>query len=80
MLPRHSLHRQLRGLSRYDVILALIPIPFAISLVALTLYPIPSGLALGTASLIGAVTLIDALFLNPPPSSTNRNRPNYGRS
>lgn len=79
MLPRHILQRQLRSLSRYDVILALIPIPFAISVIAMTLYPIPAGLALGTASVIGAFGLIDALFLNPPTTAADHSRVTYGR-
>jgi len=53
-------------LTRYDLVLAFMPTVFMISIVASYLLSIPIRTALLGASLVGTVSLIDALFLNPP--------------
>lgn len=55
-----------RSLSRYDLLLAVIPAAFACSLAAGQLLSVPSSNAMAAASVVGALVLADALFLNPP--------------
>lgn len=57
-----------RLLSRYDLLLAVIPVAFLCSLAAGTLLSVPTSNALALASAVGAMALVDALFLNPPRS------------
>lgn len=52
--------------SRYDVVLAAIPITFTLAILIGSLFSIPLNVALFGASLIGAVAIIDGIFLNPP--------------
>lgn len=60
---------RLSSLTRYDVVLAAIPLVFALALAAHTL----AGLSLHLAVTVGAVTsallLVDALYVNPPIGS-----------
>ena len=54
------------SVSRYDLVLATIPIAFLVALLAGELLSIPNELPLLTASVVGAVAVADGLFLNPP--------------
>ena len=53
-------------LSRYDLLLAVIPAAFLLGLLAAGLADVPLRLAMGSAGAVGALALIDGLFLNPP--------------
>lgn len=68
--PRYqrSGKRQLpvRSLSRYDLLLAFIPTAFIVSILLGSLLSLGLQSALAGASLVGAIALVDALFLNPP--------------
>lgn len=55
-----------RSLSRYDALLAAIPLAFGLALAAGTLLPVEPRTALSVAGLVGALVLADGLFLNPP--------------
>lgn len=57
---------RLERASRYDFVLALIPLAFVAALGFGTLLPIPSRSALLGAATIGVAALLDALFMNPP--------------
>ncbi|WP_423999713.1 hypothetical protein ACOZ4I_11685 [Haloarcula salina] len=55
-----------RSPTRYDLVLALIPAVFALTLTAVALTDLTLRTALTGASLIGSLAVVDALFLNPP--------------
>lgn len=52
--------------SRYDLLLALIPAAFLVGLIAAQLGAFPTRHSLAASSLVGAIAVADALFLNPP--------------
>ena len=54
------------SLSRYDLVLAFIPVVFLLSVVLGYLLSVPFRTTLTGASAVGALTLLDALFVNPP--------------
>lgn len=56
----------LDGLSRHDIVLAVIPVAFLIGLVAAGVAGVPPQVALGAAGGVGVLALVDGLFLNPP--------------
>ena len=58
--------RRLLSLSRYDVVLALLPLAILLPAVASGLLGVTLHTALGVGSLLGVAVLADALFLNPP--------------
>jgi len=55
-----------RSPTRYDLVLALIPAVFAVTLAAAAFADLTLRTALTGASLVGALAVADALFLNPP--------------
>ena len=52
--------------SRYDIVLALLPLAILLPAVASGLLGVTLHAALGAGSLFGLAVLADALFLNPP--------------
>lgn len=60
------------SLSRYDLVLAIIPSAFVLSLLVGVLLSAPMELTLLPAAMVGTVVLADALFLNPPVSGHGR--------
>ncbi|MDS0259506.1 hypothetical protein NDI56_08880 [Haloarcula sp. S1CR25-12] len=52
--------------SRYDIVLALIPMAFLLTAVASGLFGVALPTALAGGSVLGVAVLADALFLNPP--------------
>lgn len=58
-------------LSRYDLLLAIIPLAFLLALLAGFALSIPPQLSLVAASVIGAVALVDGLFRNPPTAGSD---------
>lgn len=56
----------LRSASRYDLVLAVIPVAFLAAFAVAHVGAAPFRSALVVASLVGALALVDALFLNPP--------------
>lgn len=53
-------------LSRYDLVLLVIPAAFAAALFLQTVGVIPARTAVLGASAVGVVSMLDALFVNPP--------------
>lgn len=54
------------SLSRYDLVLALIPAAFVLTTLGAGFFDVPFQAGLTAASLVGLVGIADALFLNPP--------------
>lgn len=55
-----------RRLSRYDLLLAVVPIAFILGVLLAEIGIVPIRVSLAGAAGIGALALLDALFLNPP--------------
>ena len=55
-----------RTLSRYDLLLGVIPAVFVVAFVVARVSPLPLSTLLGAASLLAAVPVADGLFVNPP--------------
>ena len=53
-------------LSRYDLVLAVVPAAFLLGLLAVTVADVPLRVGMGSAAAVGALALVDGLFLNPP--------------
>lgn len=60
-------------LSRYDLLLAVVPAAFLVGLLAATLADVPFRVAMSSAAAVGALALVDGLFLNPPRQPRARN-------
>lgn len=57
-------------LSRYDLVLAVIPLAFGVALVAGTVFEVALPTALAVASVLGLGMIVDCIYRNPPvPSS-----------
>jgi len=63
---RTDLKRTGDGLSRYDLLLLVIPVTFLIALVASQVSSFGLSTLLAAASVVGAVAVVDGLFVNPP--------------
>ncbi len=61
---------RVRTISRYDVVLGIIPIVFMVSLLMASIGSLTVEEAIAGSSIIAVLALIDALFLNPPGVST----------
>ncbi|MCL9813911.1 hypothetical protein [Natranaeroarchaeum aerophilus] len=57
-----------RSISRYDIVLILIPVVFLLAALFGSLLSVPLNVALFGAALIGAVAVLDGVFWNPPIS------------
>lgn len=56
-------------LTRYDLVLAVIPVVFALAIVATTALSVPFLAALAVGAVLSSLVLADALFVNPPIDS-----------
>jgi len=56
-------------LSRYDLLLAAIPLVFALALTLYALAPVPLEIALAGGAVLSAGGLVDAFYFNPPTES-----------
>ncbi|WP_044956475.1 hypothetical protein [Halomicrobium katesii] len=54
------------ALSRYDLVLAVIPTAFVVALLSNVLFGIPLRTVLPASSLVGVLALADTLYVNPP--------------
>ncbi|QCC50228.1 hypothetical protein [Halapricum salinum] len=54
------------AMTRYDLILAVIPSVFVVSMLVGHLLDLSAQASIGVASLLGAFAVADALFVNPP--------------
>jgi len=67
--PTESIVAQLRRrlrFTRYDLVLALIPVAFLLTVGTASVLGLPTRTALAGWSVVGFVALVDALFLHPP--------------
>lgn len=56
------------AVSRYDLVLAAIPSVFVIAVLAGNLLSVSAETAIAAASLVGALAVLDAMFVHPPVS------------
>lgn len=68
---RPGIERLLERVSRYDLVLTVIPLAFVTALLATDLLAVSVRESMAVASTVGALAVADALFVNPP-------RPNGG--
>ncbi|WP_436926905.1 hypothetical protein [Halosimplex amylolyticum] len=61
-----------RRLSRYDLLLLVIPAAFLLALVGSTVSSIPTSAFVAGASIVGGLAVADGLFVNPPGRSRGR--------
>jgi hypothetical protein len=52
--------------SRYDLVLVLIPVAFVLTVAVSGLFDVPLPTALTGGTIVGVLCVVDALFLNPP--------------
>lgn len=74
-VSRRALDRLL-SLSRYDAVLAAIPLVFALALTVHVLAGLSLYLAITLGAVTGALLVVDALYVNPPVDS-DPGRPAY---
>lgn len=55
-----------RTLSRYDVLLLVIPVAFLVALIVAQVSSLSLPAVMAAASVVGALALADGLFVNPP--------------
>jgi predicted Kef-type K+ transport protein len=67
------LSRLRRSLTRYDLVLTVIPVALLVTVGAAELFGLPNRAALAGGALVGLVALADALFWNPPTAGGRRN-------
>lgn len=63
-----QLERPLGSLSRYDLVLAVIPLVFGLALVSHTVLSLPLSTTMAASAVVTGVLVVDAMFLNPPAS------------
>lgn len=61
-----------RSLSRYDLLLLVIPAAFLLALAGSTVSGLPTSALLAGASVVGALAVADGLFVNPPSRGPGR--------
>lgn len=64
--PRYTDGMGGSGPSRYDLVLAVVPLAFLAALLLTALADVPLRVGLVGAGIVGALALVDGLFLNPP--------------
>jgi len=64
--PFDALVDVLTAATRYDFVLGLIPLAFAVALVATLVLEVSTVQAFAVAAVVGVVAVIDACYLNPP--------------
>lgn len=52
--------------SRYDLILAVIPLAFVLGVLVSGVLPVPLHGGMALAAAVGGIAVVDAIFLNPP--------------
>ncbi|RQH00972.1 hypothetical protein [Natrarchaeobius oligotrophus] len=56
----------LAAVDRYDFVLGVVPVAFAVALVASNVTGLSTTGAVLAASVVGALAIVDACYLNPP--------------
>lgn len=70
--PTIPFYRFFNSLSRYDLLLAVLPLGFVFSGLAHLVASIPFLVAVAGGALFGLVVLVDALFVHPPSQEPPR--------
>jgi hypothetical protein len=66
-----ALWQRLRNrLSRYDVVLAAIPLLLSLAFVVHALFPVPVHLAAGAGAFVSSVLVADVIYIHPPVNSS----------
>lgn len=61
-----------RPVTRYDLLLFAIPVPFVLAVLVAQVAPFGVTQLLAVASLVGALAVVDGLFVNPPSGPPRR--------
>lgn len=70
--PQMDFWRRVFGqLSRYDLLLAAIPLVFALALAVYALTTVPLEAALAGGAVLSGMGLVDAFYVNPPIESSD---------
>lgn len=64
--PFDALVDVLTAASRYDLLLGIVPVAFAVALVVATVASVSLVEALFVAAIIGVLVIVDACYRNPP--------------
>jgi len=64
--PGSRIARWATALTYYDLVLALLPVPFLVGLFAGVMLSIPLHVGVVSAAAVAAVLVADAVFRNPP--------------
>ena len=64
--PFDALVDVLAAANRYEFVLGIIPLAFAVALVAATMLELSVVQAIGVAAVVGVLAIVDACYLNPP--------------
>ncbi|MFP8953282.1 hypothetical protein ACLI4Z_09965 [Natrialbaceae archaeon A-arb3/5] len=64
--PFDALVDVLAAVDRYDLLLAVVPVAFAVALVAATVLGVSTLRALFVAALVGVLSIADACYFHPP--------------
>lgn len=64
--PLETLVDVLTAATRYDLLVGIVPLAFAVALVAATVLPVSTVQTLPVAAVVGALAVVDACYLNPP--------------
>ncbi|WP_049929130.1 hypothetical protein [Halopiger goleimassiliensis] len=64
--PLETLVGVLTAADRYDLVLAVIPVAFAVALVATHAFGVAMRHAVTVASVVGVLAIADACYLHPP--------------
>jgi hypothetical protein len=67
-----TVRRLFDRLSRYDLLLAVVPLGFLCSVLAHVLTAIPFQWAVASGALLGLAVTVDALFVHPPTENPPR--------
>jgi len=74
-----DLRTPFRELSRYDLVLGLIPVALLSSAIGASVTDLPSHVLMFAGAVVSLLAMIDALFVNPPrPGSAEERRGSAG--
>lgn len=64
-------HSTVAAITRHDLVLAVIPSAFIVAMLVGQVVSLSTQASVALASIVGALALFDALFLNPPTSGVD---------
>ncbi|WP_235019789.1 hypothetical protein [Natrialba sp. INN-245] len=72
--PFDALVDVLTAVNRYDLLLAIVPVVFAVALVGAGVFGVSLEAAMVVAAIVGVVVIVDACYLNPPTGQGSTER------